>query len=158
MTKPTKVIAELLTAENILLDLNVSSKEQVFDAVAQLLQGRAGLAGLPLSESLKARERLGSTALGSGVAVPHARIKGLAQLVAAFVRPCAAIGFDAPDGKPVSSIVVIFVPEQATQAHLQLLAGVAELFQDSRFKERLSQCTDAAGVSRLFADWSNKHG
>ena len=156
MTTSMKMISSLLTVDNILLDLDVSTKEQVFDAVGQLLHSRPGLTGLALSESLKARERLGSTGLGSGVAIPHARIRGLSQLAAVFVRPRAAIAFDAPDKKPVANIVVIFVPEHATQTHLQLLAGVAELFQDSRFKEQLAQCRDAKSVSQMFADWSAK--
>jgi PTS system nitrogen regulatory IIA component len=154
MVAPVKALIELLTVDNILLDLDLSDKEQVFEAVGQLLGNRPGLAVLPLAASLLAREELGSTALGLGLAVPHARIKGLAYALAVFIRPRAPIPFDAPDGKPVSDIVAIFVPEQATQAHLQLLAGVAELFQNQRFREKLKLCADATSVYRLLAAWA----
>ena len=153
MTAPMKAIAALLTVDHILIDLDVANKDQLFQAVGDLLEGRPGLPELQLIEQLRARERLGSTALGGGVAVPHARIRGLAQALAVYVRPRVPIPFDAPDGKPVAHIVVIFVPEQATQAHLQLLASVAELFQDLRFSEKLRACGDAAAVARLFTEW-----
>ena len=154
MTASTKALAALLTENNILIDLDIANKEQLFDAIGQLLKGRPEFSHAQMIESLKARERLGSTAIGSGVAVPHSRVRGLAQALALYIRPRAPIPFDTPDGKSVVHIVVIFVPEQATQGHLQLLAGVAELFQDSSFKEKLRTCTNAASVSRLFAEWS----
>jgi len=153
MPTPVKVLAELLSAENILLDLDVSTKAQVFDAVGQLLGSRPGLSTFRFAESLQAREDLGSTGLGQGIAVPHARIKGLTQALAVFIRPRAPIPFDAPDGKPVSNIVVIFVPEQATQAHLQLLAGIAELFQNQKFREQLGLCADANHACQQFSEW-----
>ena len=154
MTASTKALAALLTADNILIDLDVANKEQLFQAIEQLLQHRAGLPQTQMIESLKAREQLGCTAIGAGVAVPHSRVRGLTQALALYIRPRAPIPFDAPDGKPVAHIVVIFVPEQATHAHLQLLAGVAELFQDSNFKEKLRACSDALEVTRLFTEWS----
>jgi len=154
MTASTQAIATLLSADNILIDVDVADKQQLFQAVAQALQGQAGLPQTQMIESLKAREQLGSTAIGAGVAVPHSRVRGLAQALALYVRPRTPIPFDAPDGKPVAHIVVIFVPEQATHAHLQLLAGVAELFQDSNFKEKLRACGDAVSVTRLFTEWS----
>lgn len=154
MTASTKALAALLTDNNILLDLEIANKEQLFDAIEQLLQRRSEFSPTQMSESLKARERLASTAIGAGVAVPHSRVRGLTHAHALYIRPRAPIPFDAPDGKAVAHIVVIFVPEQATQGHLQLLAGVAELFQDSSFKEKLLTCSDAVHVSRLFTEWS----
>jgi PTS system nitrogen regulatory IIA component len=154
MTSSTKALAALLTADNILLDLDVANKTQLFDALGPLLQSQPALAHLPLPDCLKAREQLGSTAIGAGVAVPHSRVRGLEQALALYIRPRTPIPFDAPDGKLVAHIVVIFVPEQATHAHLQLLAGVAELFQDSRVKDELRACIDANSVARLFTEWS----
>lgn len=154
MTAPMKAIAALLTADNILINLDVANKDQLFLAVIDCLKDRPGLSELQLIDHLKAREKLGSTALGAGVAVPHARVTGLSQALAVYVRPRAPIPFEAPDGKPVVHVVVIFVPEHATHAHLRLLAGVSELFQDSRFKEKLSACNDALSVSQLFSEWA----
>lgn len=154
MTASTKAIAALLTVDNILLDLDMVNKEQMFQAVAQALQSRTGLPQAQMIDSLRAREQLGCTAIGAGVAVPHSRVRGLTQALALYIRPRAPIPFDAPDGKPVAHIVVIFVPEQATHAHLQLLAGVAELFQDANFKAKLGACKDAINVTELFREYS----
>jgi PTS system nitrogen regulatory IIA component len=146
-------IAPLLSPENILLDLDAPSKDRVFEAVGRLFHGRHGLTQTQVFDSLSTREKLGSTGLGQGVAIPHARLKGLRQAVAAFVRTKLPIPFDAPDGKPVSSMVVLFVPEQATEQHLRILAEVAEMFGDRRFREQLRLRVDPAGICQLFADW-----
>ncbi len=106
---------------------------------------------------LAAREALGSTALGQGVAVPHGQIKGLQEALVLYARPVAPISFDAPDGKPVSDMVVLFVPEWANMTHLHLLAEVAERFCDHRFREQLHACGDPDAVCRLFADFEAQH-
>ncbi|AIY43640.1 PTS system protein [Collimonas arenae] len=146
-------IGELLAVENILLDLDVSHKKQVFAATGQLLGGQHDLTANQVVDALSAREMLGSTGLGAGVAVPHARIHGLAQAKLAFIRPRTPIPFDAPDAKPVSDIIVILIPEHATDQHLKILAEVAEMFQDRGFRERLSLCDDAADTLRAFTGW-----
>jgi PTS system nitrogen regulatory IIA component len=87
------------------------------------------------------------------VAFPHARIKDLHQAVAAFVRTCLPIPFDAPDEKPVSEILVLLVPDQATEQHLRILASAARMFGDRNFREQLRMCADTSSVSQLFADW-----
>jgi nitrogen PTS system EIIA component len=147
------LIAQLLSPEDILLDVDASSKKRVFEEVGRLFERRHGLAQAQVVDSLSAREKLGSTGLGHGVAIPHARIKGLPKAVAAIVRTRLPIPFDAPDGKPVSDMVVLLVPEQATEEHLQILAWIAQVFADRQFRQRLRMCVDAASVSRLFADW-----
>ena len=149
----TNAIAQLLAPEDILLDLDVSTKQRVFEEVGRLLDRRHGLAQTRVVESLNAREKLGSTGLGQGVAIPHARIKHLRQAVAAFVRLKLPIPFDAPDGKPVSDMLILLVPEQATEEHLQILAEVAQMFCDRGFRERIRNCVDASGVCRQFANW-----
>jgi PTS system nitrogen regulatory IIA component len=146
-------VAELLSPDDILLDLDVASKRRIFEEVGRLLEQRHGLAQTKVVESLSAREKLGSTGLGQGVAVPHARVKGLRQALAAFVRLRFPIPFDAPDGKPVSEMLVLLVPEHANEQHLQILAEVAQLFVDRAFRERLRMCVDARAVYQLFADW-----
>jgi PTS system nitrogen regulatory IIA component len=151
-------IAQLLPPGNILLDLDVPNKERVFEAVGQLLNGRYGLVQTQVVDSLNARERLGCTGLGHGVAIPHARIKGLNQAVAVFVRTKSPIPFDAPDGRPVFAMVALFVPQQANEQHLKILAEVAEMFGDKHFREQLRTCVDPAAVSKLFADWPSTDG
>src|SRR5262249_48601182 len=95
---------------------------------------------------LSARERLGSTALGCGVAIPHARLKALSRPVAAFVRTALPGSFDAPDGKPVGDMLVLLLPWAATQEHLVILPEVAAMFSDKQFRDHLRACTDREQV------------
>jgi PTS system nitrogen regulatory IIA component len=145
--------AEVLSPEDVLLDLDLPTKKRVFEAVGHLLETNHGLAHAQVAQSLSARERLGSTGLGRGIALPHARIKGLHEAIAAFVRLKLAIPFEAPDGKPVSDMLILLVPEHATERHLELLAAAAEMFNDQHFREHLRMCNEAGGVCRLFTDW-----
>ena len=150
---PRTVIAQLLAPEDILLDLDAATKKRLFEEVARFFAQRHGLAQAKVFRSLSAREQLGSTGLGQGFAVPHARVEGLRQAVAAFVRTRLPIAFDAPDDQPVSAMVVLLVPALATEQHLQILAECAQRFSDRRFREQLRICVDACSVSRLFAGW-----
>jgi PTS system nitrogen regulatory IIA component len=146
-------IAELLPAANILIDLDAGSKTRLFEAVGALVEANLGLPRRVVIDSLLAREKLGSTGLGQGVAIPHGRIRGLAQAQGAFVRLKSPIPFDAPDGKPVARFFVLLVPEQATEKHLQLLSELAQMFSETRFRESLDEPTDAAGMHAKFERW-----
>lgn len=146
-------IAQLLPAANILLDLDAGSKASLFDAVAGLFETKHGLSRRPVVDSLLARERLGSTGLGQGIAIPHGRIRGLTEAQGAFVRLKSPILFDAPDGKPVALVFVLLVPEQATEQHLQLLSELAQMFSESRFRESLAAARDAAALHAVFDKW-----
>jgi PTS system nitrogen regulatory IIA component len=141
-------IARLLPTTNVALDLELSSKRRVFDEAGLLFQHHQGIARATVFDSLFARERLGSTGLGQGVAIPHGRIARLAAPVGAFLRLKEAIPFEAPDGKPVNLLFFVLVPEKATEAHLQILAALAEMFADSRMRETLATLPDAAAVHR----------
>jgi PTS system nitrogen regulatory IIA component len=147
------LIGQFLTPQDVLLDLDANNKNQLLEEAANFIARHHGLDQAKVLESLVGRERLGSTALGQGVAVPHARMKQLQQAVVAFARTKVAIPFDAPDGKPVSQFMTLLVPAQAAERHLQLLANVAELFSDRDFREQLRKCTEPGAVSRLFAAW-----
>ncbi len=148
-------IAQLLPEANILLDLEATSKKRLFEQVGQLFEDQAQIARSVVFDSLFAREKLGSTGLGQGIAIPHGRIKGLGHALGAFVRPRQPIPFEAPDGKPVGQIFVLLVPENATEEHLQLLSELAEMFSERAFRERLAAATDAASLHRLFSDWES---
>lgn len=144
------LIADILPPENILLDGESTSKKRVFERVGLLFENGQHLARSQVFDSLIARERLGSTGLGQGVAIPHGRIKGLRQAVACFVRTENPIAFDAPDGLPVRLIFVLLVPDRATDLHLQLLGELAELFCEKSLRERLLSCNDPLELHRLF--------
>ncbi|MEP7275625.1 MAG: PTS sugar transporter subunit IIA [Betaproteobacteria bacterium] len=146
-------IAELLPADNIVLDLDADSKARLFDAMGALFARNAGLATSLVTASLAARERLGSTGLGQGIAIPHGRIKGLATATGAFARLRNPIPFDAPDGRPVGQVFVLLVPEHATEAHLQLLSELAQMFSERSFRDQLATAADPAELARLFAAW-----
>ena len=146
-------IGRLLPRSNIVIDLDVAAKPQLFEAMGTLLEGSAGLARGSVAPSLAAREKLGSTGLGQGVAIPHGRIKGLSGAIGAFARLRTPIAFDAPDGKPVAQLFVLLVPEQATDLHLQLLSELAQMFSDRAFRDRLATIADADGIAALFEHW-----
>ena len=146
-------IAALLAADRILLDLDVASKARLFEAVGALFERDAGLSGAAVTASLAAREKLGSTGLGQGVAIPHGRIRGLKQAIGGFARLAHGIEFDAPDGRPVSQVFVLLVPEQATDQHLQLLSELAEMFSERAFRDRLAGAADNAALAHVFSAW-----
>jgi PTS system nitrogen regulatory IIA component len=146
-------ISAVLSVERVRIALDAGTKGRVFEEAGQLFAGCDGLDASRVAASLAAREQLGSTGLGQGIALPHARVKGLRQALAAFMRLRPPIPFDAPDGKPVSEILVLLVPEQATETHLQLLAEVAEMFGARRFRDHLRSQSDAASVCQAFRDW-----
>lgn len=152
-TASRNVVAAILSRSDILLDLDVPTKGRALENISRFIAARHGLVGDEVYASLFEREDVGSTALGQGFAIPHARVPGLSQPIAAFVRTEIPIAFDAPDGKPVSDMLVILVPHQATEAHLSLLAGAAAMFYDVPFRERLRACADAGAVHAAFAQW-----
>jgi PTS system nitrogen regulatory IIA component len=146
------VLADLLHSNDILLDLDALSKKRVFEEVGRLFDGRHGLSKAHVEQSLGKREDLGSTGLGHGVAIPHARIASLQRALGVFVRTRLPIPFDAPDEKPVSDMFVLLVPEKATEAHLQILAAIAEKFSSRAFRDKLRSCGTADEVCRLFSE------
>jgi len=148
-------ISKILLPGNILLDTESTSKKRVFERVGLLFENNQQIGRSQVFDSLFAREKLGSTGLGQGVAIPHGRIAKLRDAAAAFVRTSHPIPFDAPDGLPVSMIFVLLVPERATDLHLQILGELAQMFSDTPFRERLLACEDSDGIFRLFCDWNS---
>jgi PTS system nitrogen regulatory IIA component len=144
-------ITQLLSPENIVLDLDASSKKRVFEKVGLLFENNQGIARSAVFDSLFAREKLGSTGLGQGIAIPHGRIKGLKEASGAFLRLAAPVPFDSPDGKPVSLLFVLLVPEQATEHHLQILSELAERFSDRTCREALCTTDSVDAVFQIFA-------
>jgi PTS system nitrogen regulatory IIA component len=144
---------DLLPYDNVLIDLDVSSKKRVFEQVGLLFENSRNISRGEVFDSLFTREKLGSTGLGHGIAIPHGRIKGLKEAVGAFVRLKAPIAFDAPDGKPVNLIFVLLVPERATDLHLQILSELAQMFSDRDLRAGLLQAADAHEMHKLITEW-----
>ena len=144
-------LANILSVENIILDINVTSKKRVFEQAALLFENNQGVSRSTVFDSLFSRERLGSTALGHGVAVPHGRIPNLNKPTAAFMRLANAIPFEAPDNINVGILVILLVPENATQEHLEILATLAKILSNSNTREQLQALTDAEAIYDLFS-------
>ena len=147
------LVSRLLPPADVLLDLQVSSKKRLFEQVGLLFENNQGIARSLVFDSLFARERLGSTGLGQSVAIPHGRIKGLKDAVGAFARLANPVPFDAPDGKPVSLVFVLLVPEHATEQHLNILSELAQMLSDREFREHLAAEPDAAALHGRIAAW-----
>ncbi|MES2406026.1 MAG: PTS IIA-like nitrogen regulatory protein PtsN [Pseudomonadota bacterium] len=148
------LILPLLPPTHILLDVEVSSKKRLFEQVAELFEARIALSHDTVFDSLLTREKLGSTALGHGIAIPHGRIKGLKQASGALLRMHTPVEFDAPDDLPVTILFTLLVPAQATDQHLQILGELAQMFSDKPLREALMTAPDAASVHALIAAWS----
>ena len=147
--------AKLLPAANVVVGLEASSKKRAFEQAGLLFENNHGIARSTVFDSLFAREKLGSTGLGQGIAIPHGRIKTLKDALGAFIRLAEPVPFDAPDGKPVSMLFVLLVPEQANEHHLQLLSELAQMFSDRAFREQLLNAPDALAAHALFAQWGS---
>jgi PTS system nitrogen regulatory IIA component len=147
------LLASLLPASHVALDVAAGDKQAVFEHAAALLEGKTGIKRGHILGSLLARERMGSTGLGQGIAIPHGRVRGLRSAVACFLRTRTAIGFDAPDDEPVRLIFVLLVPEKSTDAHLEILSQLAEMFSDREMRAALTAAPDAVSAQRLIAGW-----
>jgi len=147
------LVAKLLAPSRVALDLPLSSKKRLFEQAGLLFENQDGIARSLVFDSLFAREKLGSTGLGQGVAIPHGRIKSLKEALGAFLRPAQPVPFDAPDGNPVSLVFVLLVPEKATEKHLQILSQLAQMFSDKALRESLARAPDARALHELIAAW-----
>ena len=131
--------------------------QNAFEEAGLLFETLHGLNRALITDSLFARERLGSTGLGHGVAIPHGRIKGLKQPLAAVFQLANPIGFDAPDEQPVQLMIFLLVPEAATQKHLEILSEIAELLSDSGLRDRMKAADQAAALHELITGWQSAH-
>ena len=146
-------LSQILPPAQVLVGVDAASKKRAFEDAGLLFENLHGLNRALVADSLFARERLGSTGLGHGVAIPHGRIKGLKAPMAAVFQLEAPIGFDAPDEQAVGLLIFLLVPEAATQKHLEILSEIAEMLSDSNLREKLKSSLDAAGLHHLIASW-----
>jgi PTS system nitrogen regulatory IIA component len=137
----------------VLVHVEATSKKRAFEEAGLLFESLHGLSRSLVTDSLFSRERLGSTGLGHGVAIPHGRIKGLKAPMAAVFLLDTPIGFDAPDDQPVRLLIFLLVPEAATQKHLEILSEIAELLSDASLRERMNDSTAAVQLHALIAQW-----
>ena len=146
-------ISKLLTPRDILLDVAATSKKRLLEHAALLFENEHRLERNRVFDSLFARERLGSTGLGQGVAIPHGRIKSLKAPLISVLRADTPVPFEAPDGLPVRLLVVLLVPEHATEEHLEILSELAEILSDASIRQTLLEATEPESIHRLLSTW-----
>ena len=145
--------SQILPETNVVLDLECSSKKRAFEQAGLIFENNCGIARSTVSDNLFARERLGSTGLGQGVAVPHGRIRGLKAPLAAFVRLSEPIPFESPDGEPVKLLIFLLIPDNVTQQHLEILSEIAEMFSDKNFRSAMNEDADAKSLHTRLVSW-----
>ena len=151
-------LTRYLDASRIRLLHEISSKKRVFELLGELLvKDLANLQATHVSEGLQARERLGTTALGEGVAIPHCRMANLSEIRCAVVKLDRAVDFDAPDQQNVSLFYALLVPEDATDEHLKTLGLLAEFLSEQDNRNKLRNCTTAEEILNIFSETSDKH-
>ncbi len=148
------LISNLLPPGNVLADFDAGSKKRIFEQAGQLFQQSHGVHPEHVFDSLFAREKLGSTALGYGIAIPHGRIKGLKDTACAFIRLAQPVDFDAPDNLPVDLLFVLLAPAAASDLHLQILGELAQMFSEKTMREQLRQAADSQALHRLLCQWT----
>lgn len=152
-------IAELLTPQRSLCQVQGGSKKRLFELVADIL-GREREEFHPgeLVAGMLAREKLGSTALGGGIAIPHCRLTDCEEPCGVLLSLAGETDFEAPDGEQVNLMFALVVPKEATQDHLNLLADLARLFSQSAFCEALRDCRSSEALYTTAINWSAQAG
>jgi len=147
-------LSEILSGDRVVAGAALGSKKKVLEELARLLSGGITLASGDIFNSLVGREKLGSTGLGHGVAIPHGRVAGVPQSVGAFMRLKHPIDYDAHDGQPVDLVFGLLVPQQATEEHLKHLAAIAEMFSNEQFCAKLRDTTDDKQLHKLITSYT----
>ena len=146
--------AELLAPGRIRCKDPASSKKRALETGAQLLAaGVRSMSQMDVFEALTGRERLGSTGLGHGMALPHGRIPGLEAPIAACMTLAEPIDFDAPDRQRVDVLFLLLVPRDCSSEHLQILASLAEMFNDPELRDALRAQTEPEDLLAVLEDW-----
>ena len=147
------LLSNLLSVSNVALDLEAHDKHQALELAAEVFQNIQASGPSRILDCLMAREQLGSTGLGRGVAIPHGRVRGLKRAAAAIVRLKDPIEFGSPDGQPVRLLVVLLVPEHAAQQHLEILSELAQMLSEPSMREQLLTIVQPAALLATVAAW-----
>jgi len=149
MSDTSLTIDNILAPELTLCQVPASSKKRVLESIAERINYQdETLNETDIFSNLVSRERLGSTGIGEGIAIPHCRLDGLDRVIGVLMTLPEPVDFDAIDNQPVDLVFALIVPKEATSEHLELLSQLAEKFNDSAFCQRLRQCTDNDSLYR----------
>ena len=147
-------LSEILDVNRISRDINVLSKKRALEELSNLItKDQPQLDASGIFDSLISRERLGSTGVGYGIAIPHGRIKNCNKITGAFIQLNQGVDFDAIDNQPVDMLFALAVPEESTDEHLQVLALLASMFNDESFREKLRNSKNNEETYKLLTEW-----
>ncbi|MGE0628713.1 MAG: PTS IIA-like nitrogen regulatory protein PtsN [Hyphomicrobiaceae bacterium] len=150
-------LGDILTRERVIACLRAKTKKQVLQDLSEQAAELTGLVGRQIFESLLQRERLGSTGLGRGIAIPHVKLAGLDRIQCIFARLEHPVEFEAPDGEPVDLVFMLMAPEHASGDHLKALAKISRLLHEPSALERLRSARDAAALFTLLTAAPTSH-
>ena len=143
-------LGQILSPERVRSDVPAASRKRTLQVLGEVLAAAdPALSAQGIFDRLVARERLGSTGLGEGCALPHARVPGLGRTLAAFLRLRKGVDFDAPDHGPVDLVFALLVPEESTDEHLETLAAIARVFSDERVRSSIRSAGEAARIREV---------
>lgn len=145
-------LSDLLDREAILGALKANSKKKVLQDMSGPASRRTGVPERQIFETVFQRERLGSTGVGNGIAIPHGKLAGVSKLTGVFARLATPIDFDAIDGEPVDLVFLLLAPETAGADHLKALSRIARAFRDTNRVERLRATTDPDAILALLTE------
>lgn len=147
-------IADIIHPDRVRIVTDVQSKKRALERLSEILaEDTPYLTATEIFTALIAREKLGSTGIGDGVAIPHGRLKGLDRCVGAMTLLREGVDFEAPDDRPVDLMFGLLVPQDSTEAHLKILRALAEMFSDNNCLERLRASEDDAALHALLLDY-----
>jgi PTS system nitrogen regulatory IIA component len=148
------MIKDILAADAVTPGLKAASKKEVLQAMAQQAAALAGLDPITVFDVLWERERLGTTGVGYGIAIPHGRVHGLTKVRGFFARLEAPVAFESIDDKPVDLVFLLLAPETAGADHLHALATISRLLRDPKLCEQLRHAKDATAIYRILTEFS----
>lgn len=147
-------LSDFISQDHVRCDVQANSKKRVLEQLSELIaENQNQINSQDVFNSLLTRERLGSTGIGHGIAIPHGRIKHCTAAIGAFIKLDEGVDFDTPDNKPVDMLFALVVPEESTDEHLQILSLLASMFNDESFRETLRQCKDKDALFQQLMSW-----
>lgn len=149
-------LATFLIPERVACGVEASSKKRVLEQLSELIASSdANLTAGEVFDSMLARERLGGTGLGHGVAIPHGRLQHYPRTIGAFISLREGVDFDAIDRQPVDLLFALLIPEGSSEEHLEVLSLLASMFNDAAFRDKLRGAKDADAAYRLMLHWQS---
>ena len=150
-------LTDFLTTDRIACDVNAHSKKRALEELSELIShDQSSISATDIFDCLLSRERLGSTGVGFGVAIPHGRLKDSDHTTAALIQLNHGIDFDAVDNQPVDLLFALVVPDKATEEHLKILALLAAMFKEDELRAQLREAKNPEDIMQLIREWQSR--